>query len=153
MLNIHLSQNIELKAKLEALVDALIDLIVRFNDYSILRHITLAEATLFLLAALRAIWFILFGVENANYDYVLSDRIWTVLFSSSALLHFVGFFFKHLKIRIWSIYLYSFMWSFLMVLAVYSRTTAPDPPALAVLTGLSLIVIVRLKREKVDVDK
>ncbi len=68
MLKLDLTQNVELKAKFAQVLDALIEAIVSVEDFFIYRHITVSEAFLFGFSLARAVWFLLFGAYNANYD-------------------------------------------------------------------------------------
>lgn len=143
-----MKQDIQLKftmrQRLDALIDALIEAIVDFEDILVGKHITLTEGGLFLFSIFRACWFIAFGVENANYSYYFSDKVWTTIFVMMGITHLIGFFIKSMCLRITSVYMSAFVWGTLTTLALLSRTNAPAVPSLLPLMILSVCVVVRL---------
>jgi len=143
-----IEQNLGIKARLEKILDAIIEAIVNIDDFVLIKHISLSEIALFVIAFGRALWFVAFGVKNANYDYYFSEGFWTVIFLSLSATHLTGFFLKSLRVRIIALYGYAFVWCFLAILAGLSGTYAPALPTLVVFTLFSLILIVRLSREE-----
>ena len=144
-MKIELSQQTGIKMKLEYLLDVLIERIVELSDFLMYKHITLSEIVLFALALFRALWYVAFGVENANYSYFFRD--WVSVFCLASGLHLVGFFFKQCSLRVAAAYIYTFVWAFLTVLAIYSGTRAAAAPTLGVFALYSFVMIVRLSRE------
>lgn len=143
-MNQDLQMKFTLRQRLNALIDALIEAIVDFEDILIKKDITLTEGGLFLFSIFRAGWFIAFGVENANYSYYFSDKVWTTVFVIMGLLHLIGFFIKSMCLRITAVYMSAFVWGTLTTLALLSRTNAPAVPSLLPLMILSICVVVRL---------
>lgn len=141
-----------LRLRLEYLIDSIIERIIDIADYFVVvKHITLSEWILFGIAFVRAAWFILFGAIDHNYDLYLPSLFWTSIFAGLTLLHFSGFFFKSLNVRIVAVYGHSFVWGFLTLLALYARADAPAAPQLFIFTILSAILVVRLSSDKNNV--
>ena len=147
MMKLELNQHVGIKAKVEYLLDVLTDAVVNVSDFLAYKHIKLSEGILFGLAFCRAIWFLFFGVENANYGYFFPDWVWIIVFVTAAGIHSVGFFGKTCALRIVAAYFYTGIWGFLTVLAVLSKTSAPAVPTLGVLALISFLMIIRLSRE------
>lgn len=170
IMKLQISQSIGLRQKCEQLLDVLIEFIVRVTDYVVVRHITLAELILFAFSGGRAVWFLFFGVSNANFNLFFSDRVWTTYFLACNALHFAGFFFtgwyfkgfsrgwlkiaprlfKPQTIRTHALYANALAWGVLIFLAAWSQTSAPAVPAYVVLFGSTFFCIVRLERAKTD---
>lgn len=146
-MKIELSQQVGVKQKLEYLLDVFIEKIIDVGDFLFYKHVTLSEVILYGLALFRAIWFSIFGVENANYEYFFPDWVWIVIFVLVTLIHTVGFFIARCSLRVISAYCYTFIWGFLTALAAYSGTNAPAVPTLSILSLLGFVMIIRLTRE------
>lgn len=146
-MNLEMQQKFSLRERLEALLDALIEKIIDIGDYAVCHDIEWLEIGLFLFSIFRAVWFIVFGVENANYSYYFSDKVWTTAFTMMTVTHIVGFFMKSKCFRVVAGYMYAFVWGILMMLAIISLTAAPAVPSLLPLLILSIVVIVRLSEK------
>lgn len=146
-MRLELRQQITLKERLENLLDVLIEKIIDVGDYFVFKHITWTETGLFLFSLFRAVWFIAIGVENANYSFYFSDRVWTTVFVLMSLLHFAGFFIKSMCLRIAAGYMAAVVWTVLLILAAYSLTATPAVPSLLPLIVLSVVVVVRLAHD------
>lgn len=149
-LKLNLTQNIEIKAKFAQLLDAIIEAIVSAQDFFLYRHITVTEAFLFLFSSGRALWFLAFGVQNANYDYYFPDAVWIGYFSAAAVIHLIGFFRRSCRLRKYAATAYTIAYAFLMWLAFAAKTNAPAVPSFAALTLFSFFLIVRISRGKVE---
>ena len=129
------------------LFDAILDAITAFKDYYIVgKHITLSEATLFVLAASRSIWFSVFGVNIAG-SQALTHDIWIPVFWAVTVIHSVSFFVNGLKLRIVAMALYAFLWCLLAVLMVMAHPTMPNVLNFAVFSLLSVFIAVRLMQD------
>lgn len=147
-MKLELNQSLSIKNRFEQICDALIDAIVSVQDYLLFKHVTFFEGFIYLFAAFRAVWFTAFGVESTSFNYFFPDIVWIIAFWIITVAHTIGFFTRKFKIRILAAYGHGFAWSFLLLLAVYSRTNAPAVPSLLVLTLFALMMIVRLSRQE-----
>lgn len=146
-MKLELRQQLTLRERCEQLLDIIVEKIIDIGDFFIFRHITWTEAALFLYSIFRAGWFVIFGVENANYSYYFSDHVWTTVFVVMSLTHFSGFFIKSMCLRIAAGYMSAVVWTIMLILAAYSLTAAPAVPSLLPLIVLSVVVVVRLSHE------
>jgi hypothetical protein len=136
---------------LKRILDEIIERIVAISDYFIFKkHISLSEGALFAFAAFRTIWFLIFGVNQASFDYLFSDAIWITVFAGLSLAHLASFFLRAVFCRGVVVFLYAWVWCFLTIIAGLNGTTAPAIPTLSVLTLLSIFIAVRLFREKTN---
>jgi hypothetical protein len=132
-------------------IDAIIERIVAISDYFIFKkRISLSEAALFAFASFRTVWFLIFGVNQASWDYVFSDAVWITVFATLSLAHLASFFLRTVFFRGAVVFLYAWVWCFLAIIAGLNGTTAPAIPTLSVLTLLSIFIAVRLFREKAN---
>lgn len=141
-------QELGIRGRIEQLLDLFIDYLASIKEYLIYKHITLFEAFLFGQAVLRGIWLAIFGLGNTGFNYYFGPWFWIALYSLAAVIHGLGFFLGWFNARIAAMYLHGFLWLFLTVLAGVSGITVPAAPNFLLFTIFSLIVIVRLLREK-----
>jgi hypothetical protein len=136
------------KRKWELFFEAIIDGILAFTDYFVVRkHITLSEATLFALAATRAFWFTLFGVNIGPSPGPLAHEAWTPFFWLLTLAHFATFFMSDLIYRIGVLCAYAVIWCFLAMLVAVTTYTSPALPTFMTFSFLSVFIAVRLIRD------
>lgn len=132
---------------LQSVLNAVVELIITIEDYAVIKHITLSEGAMFAFYLFRALWFVAFGVENANYSYMAPEIVWTIIHLSLSFVHLIGFFFKKPKLRIIALFGYASVLCTLIGLAAYSRTSSPAIPSLVPLASLSIFLIVRLSSD------
>lgn len=142
-----------LKTKFEDSFEAFIEWVEAFSNYFIIRkHISLSEFTLSWLAFALGGWFAVFGAKNANYEMILGAPFWASTFLILSAAHFAGFFARKTRVRAFICCGYALLWSFWMLIAVLSKTTAPAVPIFLVLTLFSIFIAVRLFRGKTNDD-
>lgn len=135
--------------KLNRLIDLLIDRIVMFSDYFIIKkHITLSEAAIFAFSFSRAVWFGIFGVRDVSYDMLWGDYTWFGIYSALTISHFVTFFIENKLPRAVVLFLNAFLWSFLGILAYLSGNQSPAITGLGILSLLCIFIGVRLYLDK-----
>lgn len=136
--------------QVETLFEAVIDGIIAFTDYFIIRrHITLSEGILFALLTVRAVWFTIFGIDMGSITTpgLLTHEAWTPLFWLLVIFHFIGFFQTNLLYRIIVVGLYAILWCFLGLLVAFSQYTSPALPTFMTFSLLSVFITVRLIRD------
>lgn len=132
---------------LDKLVDLMIGRIVAFSDYFILeKRVTLSETTVFALSLTWLLWFV-FGGTFYETDTPLSRLTWVLVFATTTVTHFTGFFFKTVIARAYVMCFHAFVWGFLCILALQTLSSPPAFPTLFVFTILSSMLAVRLFRE------
>lgn len=128
-------------------MESLIDGIIAFTDYFILRkRVTLSETTVFIFSLSWTLWFIFMGVYVS--EMALTRSVWVTLFSMTTTAHFLSFFFENIIGRAYVACAYAVIWCFLTFLSAYTGSIAPAVPTLAVMTFLSVFIAVRLFRER-----
>lgn len=129
----------------ERVVDSVIDGILAFTDYFVLRkRVTLSETTLFLFCLSWAIWFLFEGVYVA--DMALARSVWVTIFLMMSIAHLLAFVSDGIKARAWVVSLEATVLCFLALLTLYTGSIAPAVPTLAVMTFLGVFIAVRLFR-------
>jgi hypothetical protein len=135
------------KRGMDGLMNAIIDGIVAFTDYFVIKkHITLSETAMFAFSLSWTLWFIFVGVYVS--EMALSRAVWATMFAASTTVHFFSFFFKDIVYRAFVASAYAVIWCFLTLLSAYTGSIAPAVPTLFVFTFLSVFVAVRLFRER-----
>ncbi len=147
-MRMQLLPDLGIRQRIGHFLDLLIDALAELKDYFLFKHITLSEGFFFALAFLRAVWFTVFGSENANYDYFFSAWFWIAVFTALTIIHLTGFLTGWILARTAVMYAHGVIWLFMTFLALISRTTAPAVPTFLLYTFFSLIVIVRISRER-----
>ena len=147
-MKLELLPELGLRAKAEHALDAFIDLLAGIKEYFFYKHVTLFEAFLFGLAATRALWFVAFGANSQIFEYFFSELFWVIVFAVLTVVHLAGFLTGRFAARIAAMYAHGIIWLFLAIMAGVSKTTAPVLPTFALYTIFSLLVIVRLLRER-----
>lgn len=136
-----------LSRSFERLMESLIDGIIAFTDYFIIRkHVTLSETAIFAFSLTWTIWFMFMGVYVS--EMALSRSVWVTLFAMTTLAHFISFFFDNITGRAYVACSYAVIWCFLTFLSAYTGSVAPAVPTLAVFTFLAVFIAVRLFRER-----
>lgn len=146
-MKMELQQSVGLKAKAEYILDLLIEILLALKDFTVFHKITFGEVILFGLTSFRAVWYVIFGVTNNNFDYYFSEFTWTSIFVICGVVHTFSFFLKTIYLRILIILTYAFIWAFLGFLAAFAKTSAPAVPTFAVFTFASIFLAVRLWHE------
>lgn len=133
---------------LERIIDSLIDRIIIFTDYFIVKqHITLSETVLFAMSVIRTIWFGIFGVKMIEGQALVNHEAWFYVFFAAMLAHFVSFFFTNLIYRIIALVGVAFIWCFLGSLLLFAAVESPAVPTFLAFSALSVFIAVRLVRE------
>lgn len=146
-MKMQLTQTIGIKAKLEYILDLLIEILRSVRDYSVFHEITFGEILFFLYVFGRAAWYLSIGVE-ATFNYYFSERTWTFLFVAISVVHLGTFFLKETKIRAVIVLIYAMIWMFLAFLAAIAQTKTPAVPSYCVFALGSIYVAVRLWTEE-----
>jgi hypothetical protein len=138
---------IMLSRQFDRFMESLIDGIIAFTDYFIIKkHVTLSETAIFVFSFTWTLWFIFMGVYVS--EMALSRAVWVTLFAMTTLAHFISFFFENISARAYVACTYAVIWCFLTFLSAYTGSVAPAVPTLAVMTFLSVFIAVRLFRER-----
>lgn len=133
---------------LERFVDTIIDRIISFTDYFIVKqHITLSETLLFSMSVIRGFWFVIFGVNMIQGQPIVNHDIWAYVFVLLSVAHFISFFCSTLIYRIIVACLTAFVWAFLGSLLTYTTVSSPAVPTFWAFSMLSIFIAVRLVRE------
>jgi hypothetical protein len=141
-----MAQAVDRRSTFEILVDLIVDRIVIFTDYFIVKkHVTLSETTLLCFSLAWSLWFIFRGTYVA--EVTLGQEAWAVLFTVMATAHVVSFFFKNLLGRAAIATCYAVVWCFMTFFSFYTGSTVPAVPTLSVITFLSVFIAVRLFRD------
>lgn len=128
------------------LFDVIIDRIILFSDYFIVKkHVTLSETTLLVFNLSWLLWFFV-GVPEP--EQILSRSLIITTLGFAGTFHFASFFIENRIGRALAAALYAFVWSFLMFVYFYSGEGAPAAPTLFVMMMLSVFICVRLVRER-----
>lgn len=134
-----------LKNGAQRLIENLLDTIVAFSDYFVIRkRVTLSETTLFFFSFSWAVWFLAEGVYVA--EMALARSAWVTIFLMMTVAHFCTFLFDGIKARAYVVSLEATVFCFLALLTAYTGSITPAFPTLAVLTFLSVFIAVRLFR-------
>jgi hypothetical protein len=135
-----------LSRSFERFMESLVDGIIAFTDYFIIRkHVTLSETSIFVFSLSWTLWFIFMGVYVS--EMALARSVWVTLFAMTTVAHFISFFFDNILGRAYVVCAYAIIWCFLTFLSLYTGSVAPAVPTLAVFTFLSVFIAVRLFRE------
>ena len=146
-MRLQISQTVGLRAKLEIILDLIIEIMRSIRDFSVYHEITFGEILFFLYVFGRTLWYLVFGVES-TFNYYFSERAWTLIFVGCSVVHLIAFFFKQTKIRAIVILFYAVIWMFLAFLAAIAQTKTPAFPGYIVFVLGSVYVAVRLWTDK-----
>lgn len=139
--------HIMLSRSFERFMDSLIDGIIAFTDYFIVKkRVTLSETAIFMFSLTWTMWFLFRGVYVS--EMALARSVWITLFAMTTTAHFFSFFFDNIIGRAYVACSYAVIWCFLTFLSAYTGSVAPAVPTLAVFTFLSVFIAVRLFRER-----
>lgn len=131
------------------LLDNVLEKILDVADYMIYKkHITLSEGVLFAQTASRGIWYAIFGVTGGIYGSIFPSHIWVGIFAGLAIAKLLSYFLADNRLRSITVIGSALLWTFLTILAVVSGSTDPVAPTFAIFALLSLIIVVRLIRDK-----
>jgi hypothetical protein len=137
---------IMLSRQFERLMESLIDGIIAFTDFFVIKQrITLSETGVFAFSLSWTLWFIFVGVYVS--EAALTRSVWVTLFTATTVVHLLSFFLGSVITRAYIVSAYAGIWFFLTVLSAYTGSVAPAAPTLAVLTLWSIFIAVRLFRE------
>jgi CHASE2 domain-containing sensor protein len=136
---------------LDRIINAIVEHIVAFTDYFVTpKQITLSEATIFASSMAWLVWFV-FGGTFHHEDTPLTRLSWVLIFAATSVTHFTAFFFKRVLARAYVMCFHAFVWGFLCILALQSKSSPPAFPTLFVFTALSTAIAIRLFRESKQV--
>jgi hypothetical protein len=139
---------LELTQSLRSMLHDLIERLLDVSDYFIYeKKVSVSEGFLLLLAASRAIWYLIYGVSGGIINYVFPDAAWIILFTVQSALHLAAFFSPTTYSRALVSSSYALIWMFLFVLAVIAPQNSPAAPTFAVFALLSAFIAVRLFRD------
>lgn len=132
---------------LERLIESLINGIEAFTEHFIIpKRLTLSETAMFLCSFS---WLIYFLVVNIQISEMVMERpAWIVLFAMVSGAHVVSFLFHDFIVRAYVMGASAAIWLFLTILSAYYGALTPAVPTLAVFTFLSVMLTVRLFRER-----
>lgn len=145
-MRLQLAQSIGLRAKLETILDLLIEILRSVRDFSVFHEITFGEMLFFLYVFGRTLWYLVVGVES-SFDYYFSEIAWTMIFVGCSVIHLIAFFFKRSRIRAVVILFYAVIWVFLAILAAIAQVRTPAVPTYCVSALGSVFIAVRLWME------
>jgi hypothetical protein len=139
--------HVMLSDSFERLLESLIDGIVAFREYFVIgKKMSLSETTMFLFSLSWMIWFVV--VQGHVSDVVLARSVWMTLFILTTAAHFISFLFHDIIVRAYVSAVNAVIWLCLTVLSYSAGSVAPAVPTLAVFTFLSVMIAVRLFRER-----
>lgn len=132
------------------LMDVLLDFMAVIRDHFVIgRHVTLSEGMLLALAAVRAVWFTIFGARlNEGLGSPLTHEAWTVIFWVIVCSHVVSFFIDDRRPRIVVLFAYAFVWMLLAILTFMVAVNSPIAPTFLLFGLAATFILVRMLRER-----
>lgn len=136
-----------LSNSVDRLIESLINGIEAFTEYFIIpKRLTLSETAMFLCSFSWLTYFLAVDVQIP--EMVMDRTAWILLFALVSGAHLVSFLFHDFIVRAYVMGASAAIWLFLAILSVYYGALAPAVPTLAVFTFLSVMLTVRLFRER-----
>jgi hypothetical protein len=124
-----------------------------FEYFDTVKHISLLEGFLFLFSVALTLNLAFSDVQQASPAYKFIDqKVWEVIFSVVTITHFLGMFFKQVKLRRVVAYVYSFIWFSWAILTSWA-SVPPTASLIAVVCLMSIVLAVRLTKKKIVIDE
>lgn len=143
-----MAMKLELTQSLRDVAHQLIETLLDVSDYFIYKKkVSVSEGLLFTLAAMRTVWYAVYGVSGGVINFVFSDVAWIAIFAFLTLFHIASFFSPTTYSRALVSSMYALVWMFLTILAVIAPQNSPAAPTFAVFALLSAFIAVRLFRD------
>jgi hypothetical protein len=141
---------ISLKLKFERFFDAVVESILRIEDYLCLakKGVHASEIALFVAAHLSFWWLLVLDVQSSSpsFRYILTEPGWCAVFGFFSGAHFFGVWVPLSQFRQVSIYAYAVVWFVWLVMVAYANLASLFVPLVFVMMCLSIYVSVRLSR-------
>lgn len=149
-MKMQLLPELSVRARLENLLDILIERIIDITDYLCeIKRVTLSEWAAFLSNAGFTFSFVFYNVKGSSpvFDYIWNEAMWTAVFVLLFLCHVIGFYKNSVLTRYFVAVGYSMNWFVWSVITFYGQPHSPAWTVCATQMLVSIVLAVRLKDE------